>query len=95
MRRDVEDIEREIGPIVHDELGGLDVQSVQVREEVAHDGDNYLRVVIVFERGKPDGAKVLSLRRHMRDKLGEIGEDRFPLTTFMTRKEAEDAGAAI
>jgi len=70
--------------------------SVKVSEDESSDGGRVLNVTIVFESasGSIDPHKAAGLIRHTRPKLRELGEDAFPIFSFMTKSDAELAGAA-
>jgi len=81
--------------VVERELSPTRVVDVSVKESVAFDGEEILRVRIVFspEEGQLDPAKVLGLVRHLREPMQEQGEVRFPLLSFMTPEEIDGAAA--
>lgn len=71
------------------------ILSVSVSEDIDFDGDGILllRIVYASETGKLNANKVSGLIRHLRPKLHEISEDRFPIISFISQMEAESEAA--
>ncbi len=72
------------------------IGEVRVREDEDHDGDPIYRVDIVLARDDEelDVNKTIKLWEAVMDALEENGfEVRFPIFTFMTPSEVEDATA--
>ncbi|QBF29738.1 hypothetical protein [Thalassococcus sp. S3] len=74
---------------------GVKLAEFEVREDLDHDGDPILRIKFVFETedNRLDPKKVKSMIRHLREPLAEIGEDRFPITSYMTKEEFDGEAA--
>lgn len=60
---------------------------VRVQDEQDSDGDAVLRVEVVFEgtRKDMDVRKLAGIVRHVRPKLSEIGENAFPVFSFISK----------
>jgi hypothetical protein len=61
-----------------------------VAEALDSDGEPIWRVTVVFTVAptKADGPKLASLGRHIGSALEELGEYRFPITRFVSKREA-------
>jgi hypothetical protein len=85
----------EIGEVVKDTLrtdfDGIEIVDVRVAREEDSDGDEILRIDVVFE-GSRNARHLSAAVRHVRPKLIAIGEQAFPLFSFIT---AKDAGARM
>lgn len=69
------------------------VKSVAVRPERDHDGDEILRVRVLVEDGsRLEPQELKSLIRHTRDALAEVGEERFPMFTFLYPSDLASSG---
>lgn len=63
----------------------LRVARIAVEEGYDADGDPVLDIAVVYEPdgGKPDIAKVVGFVRHLRPELSQIGENRFPVISYI------------
>ncbi|MGH6893418.1 MAG: hypothetical protein ACREEP_14300 [Dongiaceae bacterium] len=85
---------RDIGKIVEivkktlaADFAKMKILDVKIREELDSDGEDLLRVYVIFE-GAPKDVDVRKLSgavRHLRPKLSEMGETAFPLFSFISR----------
>jgi len=75
-------------------LPDIKIISVKVSEQWDPDGDEVLRIVVVFEAAdsKVDTRKFASAVRYLRPKFDEICESAFPLLSFITKSDAEQTG---
>ncbi len=75
--------------ILKEQLDGLRLVSVEVGEGYDAGGDPVLDVVVVYdpEGPDPDISKVVSFVRHLRPALSEIGEERFPVMSYVPSDE--------
>lgn len=82
-----------IEQVVTEQLAPARIVKVMVEEDLDHDGDEILRVRIVFEAedDKLDTDKVLELAGHLIRALEEISEERFPIPYFITPEEQDHA----
>ena len=83
MKTDVSpnaDVVTAIREIVERETGRFGFESVQVEIANDNDGDSVLRIAALYgNRGEPVDMKTLgSVASHVREKLLELGEERFP-----------------
>lgn len=94
MSRD-DAIAKTIRDVVERELSPTRIIDVSVEEGAAFDGEEILRVQIVFspEDNGLEPSKVLGLVRQLRGPLEEQGEGRFPMLSFMTPEEADGEAA--
>lgn len=88
VRADVIDA---IAEVVRDRLSDARIVDVSVAEDVDHDGDDILRVEVVFEAegDRLDPSRVRGLIRHIRSRLAGLHEDRFPMMSFQTPRDVE------
>lgn len=66
------------------------ILNVKVERDIDFDGDDILKIVVVFEgtRKDIDARKVSGAVRHVRPKLTAIGERAFPLLSFISVGDA-------
>lgn len=65
------------------------IQSVKVEETQDHDGDDVFVVNVVFSGAGPlDEKKTSSIIRYIRRELRELGDERFPIISFMSEGDA-------
>jgi hypothetical protein len=97
MMAEISDIEALVKKVIEQRLSDdARILSVKVIENDDEDGDSELILRVVFESKSAalDANKVAGLLRHLRPKLhDEIQEDRFPILSFISRKEAETEAA--
>lgn len=91
----MENVEKAIEEIVRDRFSNIKIISVDVEEGEDHDGDPVLLVRVVFdaEIDDFDASRLSGITRHLRTKLFDMDESRFPLTRFVSRKDVEGAAA--
>ncbi|SHG74131.1 hypothetical protein [Marivita hallyeonensis] len=84
-----------IEEVVRKELHPAEVVSIDVKGDFDHDGDEILRITVVFEAegGRLNTSKVLGLPRHLREPLAKLQEKRFPILTYMKPDELDGAAA--
>jgi hypothetical protein len=71
--------------IVRSELSEAAVKSVEVAEDVDHEGDDIFRVRIVLRQDAgTDTKKFLGLVRHLRSGLTAVNCDHFPIIDFVS-----------
>ena len=95
MDVDPEILRRVVRDVAADRFGAETIDAVAVRGDFDNDGDPVLiiRIVVDTAKGHLDPKELSSFIRHLRPKLDEVGEDRFPITSFVSKKEAAEAGA--
>ncbi len=80
--------------VLMEQFDGLHLVSVEVEEGYDADGDSVLDVLVIYEPegGELDVSKVVAFVRHLRPALSEIGEERFPMMSYVPADEyAESA----
>ena len=80
--------------VLMEQFDGLHPVSVEAAEGYDPDGDPVLDIVVIYEPGgrKLDVSKVVAFVRHLRPALSEIGEERFPMMSYVPADEyAESA----
>lgn len=93
MRRDTAQLAR-IAEVVNEALendfDNVKILDVRVHDEEDYDGDEFLRIEVVFEgtRKGLDTRKLSGAVRHVRPKLSAIGEEAFPLFSFISKGDA-------
>ncbi len=67
------------------------ILSVDISEDIDSDGDPILILKIVYETdsGQLNARKASGLLRHIRSRLDEIQESRFPLLSFISKADDE------
>ena len=77
-----------IADVVAEKLGrdfeSIKILKVNVAQDVDRDGDEILRIEVVFE-GKLKGADLASASRRLRPALEEIDGDLYPLLSFVSK----------
>ena len=75
------------------DFDSIKIVDVIVSRDVDRDGDHVLVVKIIFE-GVPKERDMLTMSgavRHIRPELAKVGEEAFPLISFITKSEAKAA----
>jgi hypothetical protein len=88
-----DEIQKAVEQVVKNELSPAKIDSVDVEEGKDHDGEKAFFVTIMFI-GEPrdlEVSKLTGLTRHLRSRLSEMGEHRFPYTRFISNSEAGEA----
>lgn len=93
--QDIDNIRDAIRNVIEERLAPTDIVDVEIEEDVDHDGDEIVRVRIVFaaQSGRPKAESVVGLTGLVRKPLLDIENDRFPILTFMTSEERDSATA--
>lgn len=78
-----------VSQVVQERFRGVAIDRVEVMPDVDHDGDPVLRITVVFdaEIEDVDVDELVGWVRHLRPKLLERGEEAFPITRFMTKRD--------
>lgn len=86
-----DEVRRVVDEVVRERFSGVDIVTVDVEEGEDHDGDSSLFVRIVFDADVDDldAHRMVSITRHLWDRLNDVGEGRFPYTTFISKEDAE------
>jgi hypothetical protein len=85
--RDMKRIEMVVKNVLAADFDKVKIFEVRVRDETDSDGDKVLRVEVIFEGARKDldAGKLSGAVRHVRPKLSEIGEEAFPLFSFISK----------
>ena len=85
---DLEKLETVLREVLSEQFSGVVFDSVRIREGTDHDDDAVLYVRAVFRSDKPlDVNARVGFVRHLRPHLRGLGEDRFPIMSFVSRKD--------
>lgn len=86
---------RAIQEVVERQFDTVEIVDVDVEEGENHAGAPSLFVRIVFdaEIDDVDADRLVSITRHLRDRLHEEGEFRFPYTRFLSKEDFEGLAA--
>lgn len=82
-------VEKVIADSLATDFEAVRILQLDVRDDVDSDGDDVLRVYVIFE-GAPkdlDARKLSSAVRNIRPKLSAIGENAFPLFSFISKND--------
>lgn len=82
--------------LLAERLGEAVVKDVRVRRDQDADGDDILRVTVLVELNgdRVPAEQTRGLIRVARAGLADLGEEAFPIFSFMTPTEAKELGAA-
>lgn len=74
---------------VKERLGNAIVESLSIEADEDSDGDPILRITVVFasEVKELESHRLAGLVRHVRPKLAECKESRFPIFRFVDKRE--------
>lgn len=91
----MENIEKAIEEVVRERFSGVNIVRVDVEEGEDHDGDCVFFVKVVFdsEIKDLDAARLSGITRHLRSRLFEMGDERFPYTRFISQADFEGEAA--
>lgn len=82
---DLERLEAVLRDVLDKQFSGVIFDSVRIREGTDHDDDAVLYVRVVFRSDKPlDVNARVGFVRHLRPHLRGLGEDRFPIMSFVS-----------
>lgn len=67
------------------------IVDIDVKEDENHDGDPslFVRIVLDAEIKDVDASRLVSITRHLQDRLWGLGEDRFPYTRLLSKEDFE------
>ena len=93
--QDVANVWNTIRQVIEERLAPTQIVDVEIEEDVDHDGDEIVRVRIIFaaKSGRPKAEDVVGLTGLVREPLLDSHIDRFPVLTFMTSEERDSATA--
>lgn len=80
--------------VVREQLGDAEIASVRVAEDIDFNGDAILRVTVLLTKNELlDPSKTAGLVRHLRHGLRSIGEERFPIVSYVSKADAKSLPA--
>lgn len=90
-KKKVEELRKKLESMIRKELAGIEIDRVDVREDVDHDGDEILRVLVVFGGSQDDldGRRTLHAITRVHETLLDEGEVRFPIFSYVSRADAK------
>lgn len=88
-------VEEAIQDVVRARFSNVNILRVDVKEGEDHDGDRVFFVTVVFDADIKDldASRLSGLTRHLRSRLFDMGEERFPYTRFVSKADFEGAAA--
>jgi len=95
MQVATDDIHDLVEKVVKNRFENVQIHRVDVEEGYDHDGDAVLFVRVVFDGDVSDlkADRMSGLVRHLRSSLATLGERRFPLTSYLSKADFEEAAA--
>lgn len=85
---DIANIARVVLNTLRADFENIKILDVKVSRDEDTDGDEILRIDVIFEGSLKDARKFSGAVRHIRPKLHEIGEEAFPLFSFISEGDA-------
>lgn len=91
-----DNIKAVIESVIRERLAGTTITEIRVVEDEDYEGDQILRVMIVFDssKGMPESHKMSGLARHLRSKLDEADAFSHPIFRFISQSDAKKLTAA-
>jgi hypothetical protein len=86
-----DDLRTIIDTVLQRELGGIGFERAEIAESTDQDGDPILVITIHYRKigASIDPTPTFSLARHLRSRMREIGETRFPHFTHLFPDDQE------
>lgn len=90
------DNDRVIRTVLDSRFGAERIRDVQTEDDVDADGDPVLQVSVIYraDMGRLDPREMSGIVRRLRPALAEVGEERFPIMSFISDTEAEALSGA-
>ena len=90
-----EEVAKIVSSLFHERFRNVEIISVDVNEETDADGDEILRVKVVFsaDGGRLDSSLTSGFLRYLRPKLSELGIEQFPVMSFISVQDSGSAAA--
>ncbi len=84
-----------VDDVIRERFPNIDIVRVDVSEGEDHDGEPavFVRVVFQGDPGRFDPGALAEVIRHLRSRLREIDETRFPYTRFVAKDELDGVAA--
>jgi hypothetical protein len=84
-----EDVAGLIEGVVRETFAGVKIESVSVSAATDYNDEAIIKVMVVFDqKGALDARKTSAITRHIRHKLLELSDNRFPITSFVSKSDA-------
>ena len=81
----MENVKRVIQAVLEKEFADVNIDSIELRESEDIDENDVLYVTVVFRSSGPLNSRAKAgFVRHVRPKLHEVHEDRFPVMSFVS-----------
>lgn len=81
-------VQQVIKDVLDQEFEGVVIKSIELREAADFEDDSIFYVTVVFESAGPLNRRATTgLVRHLRPKLHEAKEDRFPVISFVSSED--------
>ncbi len=81
-------LEQIVRNVLAEQFGGVVFDVIRIREGIDHDNDAVLYVRVAFRSDKPlDVSARVGFVRHLRPHLRRLGEDRFPIMSFVSSED--------
>ncbi len=89
---DREKLRKVIESVLRERFDNVEIETVSIESDFDEDGDAILRVKVIFdgEKKQLDARIASGVLRHMRPKMAEIGEEAFPVISYIAKSEIED-----
>ncbi len=93
----LQSVEKIVKEVVSERFAGVPIESVRVKSAFDEFDDPILRVTIVLdvEEGALDPTRTLGMIRLLRPRLAEIGEDAFPIISYVAKSEMDRLGLEV
>lgn len=89
---DQKTIERVVSAVIKDRFPNEKIVSLHVSKDTDFEGDPVLVIRVVVDKARSlDAKKASGVVRHVRSKLAEIGENAFPLFSFISKGDVARA----
>ena len=86
---DTKNIRELIEPVIKKHIAPAALVEMEIKEDVDHDGDPVLRILVVLDvaKGRPNRKQFLRLTPTLRNLLHARQNERFPILTYMSPEE--------
>ncbi len=87
-----EKLKEVIESVLRERFGDVEIETISIEPDFDEDGDAILRVKVMFdgEKNQLDARTASGVLRHMRPRIAEIGEEAFPVISYIAKSEFED-----
>ena len=89
-------VRQAIDEVLREQFDMVPITLIEVEEDHDHDGDPILRVRMIFDAEVEDldRKRLASFTRHLRNRLWDLDEERFPHVSLITKADFEEDIAA-